>query len=369
MKLAVLTHGFPAGENPLAANFLEPFLGEIHRRGNKIWVVTPAAGFHLPQPYPVKTFDWGSTKLLGQLKLWKPSEFFSLTRFLKLEKTTLSNLHAEIEFDHVLAVWMIPNALAARSLKKKYGVPYSTWSLGTDINRFVRNPLSKALLKMLIDDASNLFANSHKLCAEISGLSGKTVTYLPTYRPLEKPGKEHIPQLMPGFFHFLCVARLEPVKGVDVLIEAFRRVVGRLKNARLHILGDGTMRQDLVRKVKLSGIAEGVRFYGMVKPVEVAGFLKKVDCLVMPSRTEGMPVAFWEAQSAGVPVIGTDAGDLGWAIGEYGQGIVVEPEDVDGLAEAMKRVIEDGKRIMNPTTAKPPDPKKAADKFLEVVGA
>jgi len=374
MKLGVLTHGFPTDQNPIAANFLEPFLEEISKQGHSVWVITPRMGKQkpLPQSYPIEVFDWrGGEKLLGQLKLWNPADLLSLLKFLRAQKETLMRLNSEVGFDHVLAVWMIPNALAARSLKRKRGVEYSTWSLGTDINRFAANPIGRPLLKGLMKEASHIFANSHNLCSKIASLSGKTVELLPTYRPLEEPDPQLIPKLDSNAFNFLCVARLEPVKGPDVLVEAFINLLSVFsedKKVHLHILGDGTMRKGLEIRVKEAGVASQVHFYGMVPPERVAGFLKVTDCLVLPSRNESMPVSFWEAQAAGVPVIGTDVGDLGWAIKELGQGIVIQSEDVEGLVAAMKRAVKEGKNILEPNPkAIPPDPKRSAHIFLKAI--
>lgn len=373
MKLGVLTHGFPTDQNPIAANFLEPFLEEIANAGHQVYVLAPQMGCDhpLPQPYPVETFDWGGGgKLLGQLKLWKPADFFSLLRFLRVQKRALSQMYEGFDFDHVLAVWMIPNALAARSLKRKRGVEYSTWSLGTDINRFAANPIGRPLLKGLMKEASHIFANSHNLCAKIAEISGKKTTLLPTYRPLQEPSPALTPKLDRNSYHFLCVARLEPVKGPDILIEAFLDLIVDLKDKKvhLHMLGDGTMRKGLEARVKKVGGENKIHFYGMVEPVRVAGFLRVADCLVLPSRNESMPISFWEAQAAGVPVIGTDVGDLGWAIREFGQGIVVVPEDIKGLTEAMQRAVKQGKDILEPNPkAMPPDPKRSAHIFLKAI--
>lgn len=373
MKLAILTHGFPSYANPIAANFLEPFLEEIVKEGHKVWVLAPTADEDkpLPQPYPVQTFPRGGKKMLGQLKLWNPKDFLTFARFLKAQRAALLKLNAHVSFDHVLVVWLVPNALAARTLMRRKRVPYSTWSLGTDINKFAAKPLTRLILRELLKEASYVFANSRKLCEKISEISRhKKVELLPTYTPLAKPAPGKIPLLEKKAFHFLCVARLEPVKGQDILIEAFIKLISVLesRNIHLHLLGDGSLRKRLEKRVLEASITNRVHFYGMVAPIKVAGFLKEIDCLVLPSRNESMPVSFWEAQATGVPVIGTDVGDLGWAIRKFGQGIVVQPEDIDGLTEAMKQMLDTGRKILktNPS-AVPPDPRKAARKFLKVI--
>ena len=294
---------------------------------------------------------------------------YILSKFLSEEKNILLAMHETFHFDHALAVWLVPNALAARALKKNSGIPYSTWSLGSDINRFIRNPLSRMLLKGLLNDADFLFANSRHLCQEINALSGRNPVLLPTYRPLERVANTMTPRLRRDRTHFLCVARLEKVKGVDILIDAVRDLVKTAGTGiSLHILGDGSQRRVLEKTVSEHNLHDNVTFYGAVQPITVAAFLQAVDCLVLPSRSEGMPMAFWEAQAAGIPVIGTDAGDLGWAINTFGQGIVVPPENRRALQTAMQEFLHRGKKVLRKTShARPPHPGQIAQTFLQTI--
>ncbi len=374
MKLAVVTHGFPTDSNPMAANFLLPFLDEISKRGHKVYVLTPRMGKETPlvYSYQVKVFNWGSQTLLGQLKLWKPAHLFSLFRFLTMQRKALFDFDEREGFDHTLVVWAIPNAIAARSLKKKRGTGYSTWSLGTDVSGFISNPFTRLLLRGLFESANHLFANSQDLCSKIEGISGRKAVYLPTYRPLETPPQGLLPDLDKETYHFLCVARLEPVKGPDILLRAFANFITKIppsKRVKLHYLGSGSMKEELKKLADEMSLGDSVIFHGSVPPMQVAAFLRVVDCLVLPSRSESMPVAFWEAQSAGIPVIGTDVGDLGRAIREFGQGIVVKAGAVEELTEAMVKALKEGKAILKPNkSVVPPDPKQAALTFLEILG-
>ncbi len=370
MKLAVISHCFPTQENLTAGNFLIPFLDEIQKQGHDVWVITPRMGTVVPHSHQVHTFPWrGGDRLLGQLRLWKPRDVYVIMKFLSEEKNTLFTMHETFHFDHALAVWLIPNALAARALKNRFGVPYSTWSLGSDINRFIHNPLSRMLLKNLLMDADFLFANSRYLCKQITALSRRTPVFLPTYRPLERPARAMIPRLRRDHIHFLCVARLEKVKGVDILIEAFGDLVKTAGTGiTLHILGDGSQRRVLEKTVSEHNLHDVITFYGAVQPITVAAFLSAVHCLVLPSRSEGMPIAFWEAQGAGIPVIGTDVGDLGWAINTFGQGIVVPPENKHALHMAMYEFLRRGKEVLKTTShARPPHPKQIAQTFIQTI--
>ena len=83
---------------------------------------------------------------------------------------------------------------------------------------------------------------------------------------------------------------------------------------------------------------------GFVNAETVTAHLKACDFLVIPSRSEGMPVVFHEAMQTKVPVIASDVGDLGPLIREYGVGKTVPPESPEELAAAMRQAIAEGKK-------------------------
>jgi len=99
------------------------------------------------------------------------------------------------------------------------------------------------------------------------------------------------------------VARLQKVKGADVLINAlsFMRTP-----AHLVIVGDGPERMALELMARDQGVMKRVHFFGMRGDVE--SILPALDLFVLPSRAEGLPLALVEAQACGVPVTATDVG-------------------------------------------------------------
>ncbi|WP_347300108.1 glycosyltransferase [Dolosigranulum savutiense] len=108
--------------------------------------------------------------------------------------------------------------------------------------------------------------------------------------------------------HFVAVGRLEPVKQYDLLLEAFHQMqAGRW---RLTIVGDGSERDNLVQKVHVLGLSQQVHFTGWVSQEAVGDYLDQADVFVLSSRSEGFPLVVLEAVRAGLPVIGTDVGDV-----------------------------------------------------------
>jgi glycosyltransferase involved in cell wall biosynthesis len=131
---------------------------------------------------------------------------------------------------------------------------------------------------------------------------------------------------------FLCVSRLSPEKGVDVLVRAFDGVPGELV-----LVGDGPDRE---RVAALAG--EHVRLLGRVEHDELVRWYAAADAYVMPSRSETWGMAMQEAAAAGLPLVATEAPGAGYDLIEPGvNGLRVPVGDVQKLREALTRVAAD----------------------------
>ncbi len=133
--------------------------------------------------------------------------------------------------------------------------------------------------------------------------------------------------------------RLSPEKGVDVLVAAWPRVVARIPSARLWMLGDGAERARLLEAARGAGVADGIALPGPV--ADVAPYVRAADAAVLPSRTEGMPVALLEAMACGVPVVATAVGGSAEVLRDGVTGRLVPPERPEALADALVEALSD----------------------------
>ncbi len=136
------------------------------------------------------------------------------------------------------------------------------------------------------------------------------------------------------------LGRLEPVKGVDVLVAA----AGLLRQVGTVVLaGDGAERNALERQVQRAGLGERVRFLPPLPFAEVPAFLKALDVLVLPSVTlpplhkEQFGRVLAEAMAAGVPVVGSSSGAIPEVVDDAG--LVVRERDARALADALDRLV------------------------------
>ena len=140
------------------------------------------------------------------------------------------------------------------------------------------------------------------------------------------------------------IARLSGVKGHDILINAMRKVVDEKKDARLLVVGRGKTEEPLKAMTENLGLENNIVFLPVVNQVDA--ILPILDIFVMPSRQEGLGLSVMEAQAQGLPVVASKVGGIPSLIEDGTTGILVPPENVDALAEALMYLIE------NPDQAK-----------------
>jgi glycosyltransferase involved in cell wall biosynthesis len=136
------------------------------------------------------------------------------------------------------------------------------------------------------------------------------------------------------------VARFDPLKGHRTFLEAARRVRQRHPGVQFLLCGaDITMENSqLMAWVDAAGARDAVHVLGY--RADVARIYSSLDIATCVSTTEGFPNVVGEAMAAGVPCVVTDVGDSALIVGSTGE--VVAPEDAEGLADALSRLITMG---------------------------
>ena len=104
------------------------------------------------------------------------------------------------------------------------------------------------------------------------------------------------------------------------------------------IVGDGSIRQDLIAQTQDLGISDNVVFLGHREDTDK--LLQAMDIFVLPSLSEGIPMALLEAMAASRPIVASRVGGIPEIIEDGVEGFLVEPMDVNGLAERCRRLIE-----------------------------
>lgn len=141
------------------------------------------------------------------------------------------------------------------------------------------------------------------------------------------------------------VGRLSNEKNVDIVIRGFAKLVLAGARAELTIVGEGPEDDSLRELVRSLNLEKLVRFTGGLPFEGVLDELEQADVLTLVSQSEGFAKAMAEAMAFGVVCIGSDRGLLPDMMGD-GRGLVVEPDDVDALAEALATLERDPDRVL-----------------------
>jgi glycosyltransferase involved in cell wall biosynthesis len=219
----------------------------------------------------------------------------------------------------------------------------------SDIERLRQLPFGYFQLNFLLKELDYLVI--------ISGATGKDfnqigyfdsqISYIPNGVEIPVTGKTTYSHVI----RVITITRLSQEKGVDVLLRAWADVIREEKGLRLLIVGYGSLDSYLKSLSCSLDIAQSVDHIGMVQ--DASKYLKESDLFILPSRSEGMSNALLEAMSYGIPCVATKVGGndelLGGGTEEIlrggyvlaKNGLLINPDDVEGLTKAILYFIRD----------------------------
>jgi glycosyltransferase involved in cell wall biosynthesis len=140
-----------------------------------------------------------------------------------------------------------------------------------------------------------------------------------------------------------AVAVMREQKRLDVLIDAAPSILERVADARVAIIGDGPLRDELHARAAALGLDVHPRFAFLPFQGPSSRHLAALDVFVLPSSWEGLPIGLLEALACGVPQVATDVGGSGEAVGSD-TGLTVPAADSRALADAVVELLGDPAR-------------------------
>lgn len=334
--LVLITTSFPiAGDGSEAAGSFVSDLAEELAHHMPVRVVAPGSLSAREQWAPnVEVFRYAApAKPLSTLKPWRPMELMNIVSVLRAgARATHDAVHAG-STAHMLALWALPSGEWARRVSRATGVPYSVWTLGSDIWVLGRIPLVRSLLRHVLYNAHTCYSDGLQLADDTRRIAGRGVDFLPSTRRIESRGEPPLADSPP--YRMLFLGRWHCNKGVDLLLDALDMLddIDWSRIASVEIQGGGPL-EGIVRERVGRLCAQG-------RPVEAGRFLVKAeaeaaivraDWVLIPSRIESIPVVFSDAMKLGRPVISTPVGDLPRLLAEYSVGVC--SHDVTGAAFA-----------------------------------
>jgi glycosyltransferase involved in cell wall biosynthesis len=136
----------------------------------------------------------------------------------------------------------------------------------------------------------------------------------------------------------VAIGSLEPVKGVQDLVEALGVLRSRRTDFRVALVGEGPLRDELIRRADDLGLGEHLVMCGALLNPDVAGLMQRAAFAVIPSRWETFSVVMGEAMASGLPVVATAVGGMTERV-HAGNGLLCKPRDPEGLAAALDAML------------------------------
>jgi glycosyltransferase involved in cell wall biosynthesis len=141
------------------------------------------------------------------------------------------------------------------------------------------------------------------------------------------------------------IARLEPIKGPRYFIEAAREVLRDFAQTKFILVGDGSLRNRLEKRIKDLELKDKFIFTGWRE--DMPELLSILDILVLPSLNEAAGMVLIEAQVSGVPVIATNVGGIPEIVQDNQTGVLVSARDYQSLAQAINHLLSDKQKRLN----------------------
>ena len=239
-----------------------------------------------------------------------------------------------------------PDGLAAALSGRKLKIPVVCTLHGSDVRIYPhRGRLALRFTQWVLRNSNRLIAVSRDLKDKVHSLAAVSSTVfhngadpqqffaLSRSEARQKLGLSEERKIL------VFVGNLKPVKGVSFLLQALNQL--ERTDLELVIIGEGESKSELIEQSLQLGLDSQVRFLGCRPHGEVPLWLSAADCMVLPSLSEGLPTVVVEAMFCRTPVVATRVGGVPEIIKDGRTGLLVDPQDVAGLARAITAALDD----------------------------
>ncbi|MBK7178844.1 MAG: glycosyltransferase [Chloroflexi bacterium] len=333
MKVCILTTSFPRFPGDYASVFVYDLAAELVAAGMEVCVIAPIEAGSLYHEvirgvevhrfayfWPVR---WQRIAYLGGIPdnlrryraAWLQLPFFLLSFFI----TAVKEGH-DCELFHAHWVFSGLVALALRLAPK----PIVLTVHGSDLNVSSGNKLLRFLRQFVVMRVDKVIAVSTSLANKLRELNLPEERIAPIGNGVNLAVfGERCMETAPGY-RLVWVGRMSPVKGLIYLLKALPDILKVFPETTLMLIGDGPLRRELEDMAEDLNVKSALHFVGFADHESVAEYLAEADLFILPSLSEGLPLAVLEAMSTGLPVVAT-------AVGGVSELVVTESPEATGL--------------------------------------
>ena len=254
--------------------------------------------------------------------------------FFRSGLISLNNFKTQHKIDVVVSMWAIPGGFFAKKLKDKFNIPYIIWLLGSDLYVYGKIPVIKTILVEALKKADVLYADGKDLSIQVKNLVSKDCSFLPSVSGFNsidlKPKAEE--KIVLTF-----LGRFEKVKGPDILLDALILLKNKLQNHKINFIGTGQLLLKLKEKTAKANLHKIIHFYGNIDSKKrIQNIVSSSNWLVIPSRSDSIPLVFSESMKCRTPVIVSDLPDLKFLVDKYNVGYVFKTGNIYQLANLLE---------------------------------
>ena len=262
--------------------------------------------------------------------------------FLESVRRSFDRHVREFAPDMVFATWAYPDGWAAVRLARRHGLPVVLQVHGSDVRRVDEYAARREGTRAALAGADGVIAVSADLgrrVVELGAAPDRVAVVMDgvdktVFGPGDRTEARQALALDPGKRHLLFIGNLVHVKGIDVLLQACRRLADARDDWHLHLIGEGSDRARLAQQAQALGLDDRISIHGSRPHHELPRWLHAADLFVLPSRSEGVPNVLLEASACGTPWLASEVGGIP-EIAALGASTLVPPERADALADAM----------------------------------
>ena len=247
------------------------------------------------------------------------------------------------DFDVIDAHYFYPDGIAATIIGKALNKPVVITARGTDINLITQYEKPRKLILQAAEDCAAMITVSAALKEAIVslGVPPAKITVLRNgvdlelFRP-EDRGPARTAFRLTDRFAIASVGNLIPEKGHQLVIDALRD----MPDTELLIAGGGPGKTSFQALAGRLGVADRVKFLGILPQQELRTLYSAADCLVLASAREGWPNVLLEAMACGTPVAATDVGGIGEIVVASDAGVLMDERSAGGIVRGITRLRE-----------------------------
>jgi teichuronic acid biosynthesis glycosyltransferase TuaC len=248
--------------------------------------------------------------------------------------------------DLLLSYWLYPDAYGAAQVANKLHVPLVSGARGSDLR--ARDRLSLLLTARALRDSAALLTVSEdlrRIAIERHRMDARRVATIPNGcdTTIFHPGNQQDARTALGLPHdirlLLYVGRLVPAKGLRELLAAWQRLAVSDGALHLAMVGDGSLREELLARARSAGLAPRVHLPGGADAGRVATWMRAANVFCLPSYTEGYPNVLVEALACGRPLVTCPVGGV-VEIADASNSEMVPPREAESLAAALHRALQ-----------------------------